>query len=392
MGFPTSDMLAAAGNFFMHQGLGERFRTRHPDLADRLQTPNSPAQYLSVPLTRGQSVALAQVRFDKPYDHTPVWAVVGPRISEPPRIWWGTTKTDVLVDALHARAVAELEGSGEQSPWRWDEPAPGEVVALADELAARGADVLMAVAQNRCRAVKVDRGTRAEYFERERGDFLVVRGLGCLITVSHKPLSGWIADVRADEGGGSRRLDLGGLLFGEPSVVPGVEASRVDRGRLAGLVAILTRLPRVPTVEDRLVGQRDLPAQRSRVAPPERSVLVENAARELARMGFADVAPDNTCTRLESGTFRIEWWNRSKSMGLGDMQRLFGVAAVEGRRLLVVSESSATRHALAFADQAKAFVFATDPGSHRPYACNGLAREVVLDRSSWAPARGLLDR
>lgn len=376
MGFPTSDMLAAAGNFFMHQALGERFRTRHPDLADRLQTPNEPALYLSVPLTRGQSVALAQVRFDKPYDHTPVWAVVGPGISKPPRIWWGLTDTDVLVDALHARAVAELEHDEEQSPWRWDEPETGEIVALADELAARGAEVLMAVAQNRCRAVKVERGTKAEYFGSDRGDFLLVQGLGCLIRVSHKPLSGWIADVRADAGRAWQRLDLGGLLLGEPSVVPGVERGRVDRAKLAGLVVDLARLPRVPTVEAR----------------PEPSTPVEEAVHELAKMGFADVVPDSAGTRLESETFRIEWWKRSKSLGLGDMQRLFGVAAMEGRRLMVLSESSATRPALAFADQAKAFVFAIDPGSRRPYACNDLAREVVIDKASWAPARGPLDR
>ncbi|MFG2846801.1 hypothetical protein ACGF12_27045 [Kitasatospora sp. NPDC048296] len=377
----------------MFNALGERFRTRHPDLAERLRVPDSPALYVQVRLTGRRSAALAQVRFDRPYDHTPVWAVMGPRISEPPRIWWGLTEPDVLVDALHARAVAELEGGEEQSPWRWDEPATGEVVALADDLAARGVDVLMAVAQNRCRAVGAERGTKAEYFGRDRGDFLVVRGVGCLITVSHKPLSGWSADVRADEGGAWQRLDLGDPLLGEPSVVPGVESKRVDRAKLAGVVADLACLSHVPTVDDRFGDRDDLSAQQSSAdTRPERSVLVEAAARDLARMGFADVVPDSTCSRLESETFRIEWWNRSKSMGLGDVQRLYGAAMVEGRRLMVVTESSATRPALAFANQAKAFLFAVDPTSRRLYACNDLAREVVLDKSSWGPARSRMDR
>ncbi|WP_406114552.1 hypothetical protein [Kitasatospora purpeofusca] len=381
------------GNLLMHEALGERFRARHPDLAGRLQVPNSSPLYLSVPLTEGRSVGLFQLRFAKPYDYTPVWAVVGSKVSEPPRIWYGTTDADVLVDALHARAVAGLERDEEQTPWRWDEPATGEIVALADDLAARGADVLMAVAQNRCRAVEADRGTKAEYFGRDQGDFVVVQGVGCLIRVSRKPLSGWSVGVRVDEGGTWQRLDLGGLLLGEPSVVPGVESGRVDPAKLAGLVADLARLPRAPTVEDWSVSRDGLPAQRSHAdTRPERSVLVQAAARELARMGFADVLPDDTCSRLESETFRVEWWSRSKSIGLGDMQRLFGVAAVEGRRLMVLSESSATSPALAFADQGKAFVFAIGPGSHRPYACNDLAREVVLDKSSWGPARGLLDR
>ncbi|MEV6976001.1 hypothetical protein [Kitasatospora sp. NPDC093806] len=392
MGFPTSDMLAAATNFFGHQALGGRFRERHPDLAGRLWVSDLDPLHLSVPLSGGRSVVLAQLRFTKPYDRVPVWAVAGPRASEPPRIWWGTTGADVLVDALHARVVAELEGSEERSPWRWDEPVTGEVVELADDLAARGVDVVMAVAQNRCRAVEADRGVKAEYFGRDRGDFLVVRGAGCLITVSRKPLSGWSADVRTGQGEPWRRLDLGGLLLGEPSVVPGVASDRVDRSRLAGLVAGLARFSRVPTVDDRLAGRAALPAQRSQVdGRPERSVLVGGAAHELARMGFVDVVPDSAGDRLVSETFHIEWWKKTRSVGQGDLERLFGVAAVDGRRLLVVTESSATRPARDFADRAKAFVFAVDPAGHGLHACNDLAGEVALDRSAWKPARGLLD-
>ncbi|MFB7376307.1 hypothetical protein ACFC6U_10075 [Kitasatospora purpeofusca] len=381
------------GNLLMYEALGERFRTRHPDLAGGLEVPRLPMLHLSVPLSGGRSVALCQMRFAKPYDYTPVWAVMGPELSEPPRIWYGTTDTDILVDVLHARAVAELAGEQEQSPWRWDEPTTGEIVELADDLAFHGVDVLMAVARNRCRAVEADRGTKAEYFGSDHGDFVVVQGQGCLIRFSRKQLSGWSAAVRAEGTGAWQRLDLGVLLLDEPSVVPGVDPGRVDRAKLAELVAGLTRSSHVPTVDGRILGRDSLSAQRSQSAYPSACPTpVERAAWELARMGFADVVPDSTCSRLESETFRIEWWSRSKSMGLGEMQRLFGVAAVEGRRLLVLSESSATRPALAFADQGKAFVFAIDPGNHRPYACNDLAKEVALDSSSWAPARGLVER
>ncbi len=393
MGFPSSDMLAAMGNLLMYEALGERFRTRHPDLAGRLQVPQSPKLHLSVPLNGGRSVALAQMRFAKPYDYTPVWVIAGSTISEPSRIWYGTTDMDVLVDALRARAVAELEREEEQTPWRWDEPAIGEIVALADDLASYGADVLMAVAQNRCRAVEAERGTKAEYFGSDQGDFVVVQGLGRLIRVSRKLLSGWSASVRADEGGIWQRLDLGGLLFGEPSVAPGVEPGRVDRAKLAELIADLARLPHVPTMADRSVGRDSLFTQRSQaVGPPSRSVLLEGAARALARQGFADVAPDDTCSRLESETFHIEWWNRSRSMGLGDVQRLYGAAAVQGRRLIVLTESSATKPACAFADQANAFIFTIDPEGRGLHSCNDLAREVILDRSSWSPTRDLLGR
>ncbi|WP_145906914.1 hypothetical protein [Kitasatospora viridis] len=376
-------MLSVVGSFLTYQSLGKRFRTRHPDLAARLQVPDSLPLHLSVPLTGGRSVLLAQWRFDKPYDCAPVWAVVGPDIAEPPRIWSATTSSDILVDALHARAVAELGRVEEQSPWRWDEPVVGEIVALADELAARSVPVLMAVAQNRSRAVEVERGTKEEYFGRDEGDFLVVRGQGSLITVSHKPLSGWVADVRPAEGGASQRLDLGGLLLGQPSAVPGLESGRVDRADLAGLVAELARVPHVPTVDDGFVST--LPAG---------STLLDSAARELARTGFAGVVPDsNGRTRLDSDTFHIEWWTRWKSIGLADMQRLYGIAAAKRRRLMVlVTENSATRPALAFADDVEAFVFAVDPDSRRLGACNGLAREVVLDDPTWLPARGLFDR
>ena len=376
----------------MYEALGRRFRTRHPDLAGLLQIPVDPMLRLSVPLPGGRFAALAQVRFSKPYDHTPVWAVMGSDISEPPRIWWGITAPDILVDALHARAVAELERCEERSPWRWDEPETGEIVALADDLAARGVDVRMAVAQNRCRAVEAERGTKAEYFGDDRGDFLVVQGLGHSITVFRKPLSGWIAEVRADDGGSWQRLDLGSLLLGESLSAPGVEPGRVDRAKLAGLVADLARLPHVPTVDDWFTAPDPLPVQWVQDdALPDGSVPVEIVGYELARMGFTDVVPDSTGSRLESGTFRIEWWTRSKSMGLGDVQRLYGGAAVEGRRLIVLSESSATRPALAFADQARAFVFTVSSSGHL-HGRNDLAREAVLDESSWSPARGLVDR
>ncbi|MFF1947431.1 hypothetical protein [Kitasatospora herbaricolor] len=376
----------------MYEALGKRFRTRHPDLAGRLQVSHSPELHLVVPLTGGRSVVLAQRRFARPYHHTPVWAVVGPDIFETPRIWWGITAPDTLVDALHARAVAELERCEEQSPWRWDEPETGEIVALADDLAARGVDVRMAVAQNRCRAVEAERGTKAEYFGQDLGDFLVVQGLGRSIKVFRKPLSGWIAEVRADDGGSWQRLDLGSLLLGESSSAPGVEPGRVDRAKLAGLVADLARLPRVPTLDDWFTAPDPLPVQRVQAdALPDGPAPVEVVAYGLARMGFTDVVPDGTGSRLESGTFRIEWWTRAKSMGLGDVQRLYGGAAVEGRRLIVLSESSATRPALAFADQARAFLF-TVSSSGLLHGRNDLAKEAVLDESSWSPAGALLDR
>ncbi|WP_329584594.1 restriction endonuclease [Kitasatospora sp. NBC_01250] len=207
-------------------------------------------------------------------------------------------------------------------------------------------------------------------------------------------MSGWSADVRRDERGAvSRRLDLGELLFGEPSVVPGVGSGRVSRARLAEVLAELVGLPRVLTVDGRSVGREGLPAQLPQTdTRPEGSTLVDRVARELTRMGFADVVPDSTCSRLESDIFRVEWWNRSKSVGLGDVQRLYGSAAARRRRLMVVTENSATRPARAFADDAGVYVFVVDPGDRRLAACNDLAREVVLDESTWLPARGLVDR
>ncbi|MFJ3217559.1 hypothetical protein ACIPLC_16770 [Kitasatospora sp. NPDC086801] len=344
---------------------------QHPGTAERPFVPPQRAPMSSAPQGLGSAAAAGDVA-PEPRARL-VWLL--------PVGWFALT-----VFLRFGRRIAGL-------PWVEVTVRLVAVVELADDLAARGVAVLMAVAQNWCRAVETERGTKAEYFGRDQGHFVVVQGLGCLIRVSSKPLSGWSASVRADEGGVWQRLDLGGLLFGELSVVPGVEPGRVDRAKLAEVIADLARLPRVPTVAERSVGWDSLPAQRSQAAgPPARSVLVEGAARELARMGFADVVPDGTCSRVESETFRVEWWNRSKSMGLGDVQRLYGAAVVEGRRLMVVSESFATKPACAFADQAKAFVFVVDPEGRRLHSCNDLAREVVLDRSSWSPARGLVDR
>lgn len=384
MGFPTSDMRAAFGHFLLFRDLGRRFRTRHPDLAGLLQEQEVQPLYLSVPLSRDRSVLLALLRFAEPYDYTPVWTVVGPRPSEPPRIWKVGTDLDVLVDALHSRAVAELEGAEEWSPWRWDEPETGEIVALADSLAACGVDVRMAVARNRYRAVETDRGTKAEYFGSDRGDFLVARGAGHLVRVSLKPLSGWTIDARVEAGGPWRRLDLGGLLLGDLTPVPGVDPGRVDPAELADVVVSLV----AGLVADPVC----LPVQRPRAGTrPEVPAPAGSAARRLVRLGFTDVVVDGTGSRLDSDTFCITWWKRAKSLGLGDVQRLYGVAAVEGRRLMVVTEGSATSEACAFADRAKAFVFAFDPFSGRLRGCNDLAREVDLDEPSWGLARAVAD-
>jgi hypothetical protein len=77
-----------------------------------------------------------------------------------------------------------------------------------------------------------------------------VKRLGLKVRVALKPALGWVADVLTSDESHWRRLDLGQLLTGQPSVVPGVPAESLDGPLLARtLAAAVTELASTPGSE-----------------------------------------------------------------------------------------------------------------------------------------------
>lgn len=385
MGFPTSDMVNAMSWYWKFQGLRDLLLERHPEWVDRADIVDG-RNVLKITLVNvaDKGVALAVVRAR----HTQVWAVIdGMDVFHGNLLVWPLqgTSDETLVDALHACAVAAGRKELLPSPWRWNEAEVSELTELADLLADRRVTVEHVTAGNKYRALRDGvMGFDVDISEPWEGQFLVARTDDMDVRVSLKPALGWLVDVRYDQEGVWRRVDLGAWLVGEESSPePGVPLGGVELSQLADFVAYeLHRIdaaefwePEAQYGEPRDVGAVSAPAKLTPL------MLAEAVAAQLRERGFGDVSEGGGDSVFRSNRFWVEWREGSSSLSTPMVQRLNGIAAAEGRQLILLTTSDISRPAAAFADKARGYVFHVRPDTGELMPLNGRARETRLPRS-----------
>ncbi len=378
-------MLDATQKYLYFLSLEKQLRECAPELGDRIERPDVQPFFIKVGLEGETCVRLAQTRIGGDV----VWCLADPKYPLWPRVWSLGTPAEVLVEAMRARAMAWINGTPEPSPWCWDEPEESPVTLLADLLSLRGLAPRVVVAQNRCYVVAADTpdARAARRAGRAKGAFLLIHGDQYEIRVTLKNILGWVVDVRDDGLGDWRRADLGLLLAGQPLPAPGAARDAIPLDALADLVASTTAGLQPDgggVVAPGPILSAPLPVLGE---PAEQRTVeqVENVAMQLRAMGFRDIEAAEDEPSLRSEAFHIVWWDRSKELGLSDLQRFNGLAAVEEKKLMVIVRSRVTQPAAEFADQAKAFVFRLDEQSGCLRGSNVRAEEAHLpDWNDWA--------
>lgn len=258
MPFPPGDMVAAFGLHLHFQSLAQALRERHPELAERVVFDDSQGRMLlKVLLSGAQSVGLAHVRMG----HSIVWAVLDPVLNSEPSLWPLNTPADVLVDAVHAHASAQLTGEPLPSPWRWNECEPSEMTELADLLDMRGVRVRRVAAGNGYFAYGPRHAPKLDVLDGREGAFLEAEFPDAFVRVSLKPALGWLVDVHTPRWGGWGRVDLAWCLHTTSSSTPGVPRADVSVEELADLLckgpeAWDTEPPWVPSESAALPSQK----------------------------------------------------------------------------------------------------------------------------------------
>lgn len=92
-------------------------------------------------------------------------------------------------------------------------------------------------------------------------------------------------------------------------------------------------------------------------------------AAQLNSLGFGDVRASKDGAELISEVLHIAWWRRSRALCLPDLKKLYADAAVEGKKLIVLTEYDLTGPAEKFADRSRSFAFWFDP--HRGHVSGG---------------------
>lgn len=384
MPFPTSDEKAAFGAWMYYRSLEDLLKQQAPEYAKRIERPDTPPFYLKVRLDDHTSVLLSLL------SRSGVWVIADPQSAHSPhRVWSADTPPEVLIEALKVRVTAQLDGTPEPSPWRWDEAVTSAPTELADLLAAEGFTISSVIAGNRAVATAAELSSGTIILDAPHRDGAYVRaGFEQLhVHVALKPTLGWVADVQIPGERHWRRLDLGRLITGHPSAVPGISAESLTVPRLAGTLAANASgllgasggepVPS-PLLGDRLV--RGVPSGQSGLE------LASYVSAQLHAMTFGDIeVRDDLITPLRSRSFHVMWrGNPEGSLGLPELQRLNGVAAAAGKPLMVISAGHVTRRALDFADDAKAFVFRLDPRQGVLFNGNGRCAEAYLTEwSEW---------
>lgn len=385
MGFPTSEMLSAMSWYWKFQGLHDLLLEHHPEWGPRAHIPDG-KNILKITLAdesdRGVGLAVVRARY------TQVWAVIdGMDIFRGNVLVWPLhdTSDETLVDALHACAVAAERSRPLPSPWRWNESGSSELTELADLLAARRVTVEHVTAGNRYRALRGGViNFDVDIAETWEGQFLEARTEDMDVRVSLKPALGWLVDVRYDQEGVWRRVDLGAWLEGqESSSEPGVPPDGVALSQLADFVA--HELDRIDAAEywepETEYGEpRDGNAMPTSVKLSP-LMLAEAVAAQLRERGFGDVSEGTGDSVFRSDRFWIEWREGGSTLSTSMLQRLNGVAAAEGRRLVLLAMSGISRPAAAFADKARGYVFHVRQDTGELMPLNSRARETQLPRS-----------
>ncbi|MGW3054442.1 hypothetical protein ACWC98_00730 [Streptomyces goshikiensis] len=408
MAFPTGDIVAAFGKFLHYQELESTFLDRHPDLADRVEFNAAGPFFLKVKLAGKRSVVLARVN----YQHQVAWSIVDPSLHGDPSVWALDTPVDVLVDALHARAVTHLSGTPVPSPLRWDEGEPSDMTKLADLLDARGVRVRRVVAGNRWFA----RGSRSNpelVLVRElAGAYVDAELADAFVRISLKPALGWMVDAYVRDWGAWGRVDLSRSLWDQSAAAPGVPRASVSVDEVAeaigkGPAHWGTSFPWEPV--RRSAGRGRIPSMRQDslfpVEEPEPDALAlfedETApdpatsvtapgrgipravVDQLSMLGFDTVATGHFAAPIHSGGFDVQIRDGgTKDLSLSEVERHNGLAAAAGevlpKRLILVTGTGISRSAAAFADKAKAFVFHIDRSTARLSPLTARTREVML--------------
>ncbi|WP_437020035.1 hypothetical protein [Streptomyces sp. enrichment culture] len=409
-------MVAAFGLHLHFQSLAQALRERHPELAERVVFDDSQGRMLlKVLLSGSQSVGLAHVRMG----HSIVWAVLDPVLNSEPSLWPLNTPADVLVDAVHAHASAQLTGEPLPSPWRWNECEPSEMTELADLLDMRDVRVRRVVAGNGYFAYGPRHAPKLDVLDGREGAFLEAEFPDAFVRVSLKPALGWLVDVHTPRWGGWGRVDLAWCLHTTSSSTPGVPRADVSVEELADLLckgpeAWDTEPPWAPPKSAALPSQKprsalqdslfaDLPVQTDpewmeeftdlldgleestperRPGPMTPREITEAVLHQLTTLGFSDLVAGEADVPIESEMFHIEWRSTGKDLSAPEIQRLNGMAAAAGeelpKRLILITGGGLTRPAADFADKAKAYAFHLDRTTGRLTALNSRAREASL--------------
>ncbi|WP_344259592.1 hypothetical protein [Streptomyces sodiiphilus] len=359
---------------------------RHPMWASRaniLDGKNVLKITLADETDRGVALAVVRERY------TQVWAVVdGMDVLHGNLLVWPLqgTSDETLVDALHACAVAAERREPLPSPWCWNEPGTSELTELADLLAARRVTVDRVMAGNRYRALRSGIVSfDVEIIQHGEGRFLDARTDDMDVRVSLKPALGWLVDVRYGHEGVWRRVDLGAWVSGQvSSSEPGVPRDRIALSRLADFVAHELHCGDAaeygrPETECREQVEENAVTSSFQLSP---TALVEAVVAQLTERGFGDVSRGLGDSVFRSDRFWIEWRKGSSRLSTPMLQRLNGIAAAEGRRLILLSTSDISRPAAAFADQARGYVFQISQDTGELMPLNSRAREANLPRSA----------
>lgn len=363
MPFPTSGEMAAFAALMQYRSLEDLLRKRAPEYAERIERPDTQPLFLKIRLDDGGSGVMLHFMSRLPG----AWIISDLQSALiRPRVWGLDTPPEILVDALKARAAARLADVPEPAPWRWDEATESAQTKLADLLGSEGFDVTSVVAGNRVASdgSLTRDGYAVRIAPRSEGGYVRANFGKIQVHVALKPALGWIADVLMPDDLQWRRLDLGQLLTGQPSVMPGVPAGSLDVPLLARTLAEAVAPLLVPP-DDRspstlLAGDLFPPASSAR---SDSEGLAPFVAAQLRAMAFGDIEPwEDPVTPLRSQSFHIVWrGNQDSGLGRPDLERFNGIAAAAGKSLLVLNAGGASRPALSFSNEAKAFVFRLDP-------------------------------
>ncbi|WP_210577667.1 hypothetical protein [Streptomyces sp. GESEQ-4] len=371
--------------YWKFQGLHDLLLERHPEWGHRVGVVDGKS-ILKITLVdeTDSGVALAVVRAH----HTQVWAVIdGMDVFHGNLLVWPLqgTSDETLVDALDACAVAAERREPLPSPWRWNESGSSELTELAELLAARRVTVEHVTAGNRYRALRNGVvGLEVDIAEPWEGQFLEARTDDMDMRVSLKPDLGWLVDVRYDQEGVWRRVDLGAWLEGqESSPEPGVPLGRVTLSQLADFVAHELRSIDAAEYWEPEIEYGDPRDENAVLAPVKLSpvMLAEAVVAQLRERGFGDVSEDRGDSVFRSDRFWIEWREADSSLSTSMLQRLNGIAAAEGRRLILLTTSDISRPAVTFADKARGYVFQVRRDTGELMPLNRRARETQLPRS-----------
>lgn len=302
--------------------------------------------------------------------------------------WFQGTPRGVLAQAIAARVDAAHSGQEPASPWRWDEASPSPLTELADALNEMGVAVTAVVAHNRC--VSTIDGTELglRLAPDAAGHFLEIVGDDReeALRVALHPKLGWTLDRTLPRH--AARLDLGRLLTGTETCAPGVvsDGTRIEQLADAVFRVYTSDRTRDEVAWPSLNGTERVP----RVYADGKVDVAQTAALWLRWFGFRDASPvegqrGQLSVRASRASAEIRMSERPTD--LAAVQRLAGVASVDGAQPVVFCCAGYTKTAVAWADKAGMALFLLEPdGSIQ--AANLSARHLLPPAPDWQRSLG----